>query len=101
MIYIAQLIYLHEGQEDSFNDFESYAIPIIANYNGELLFRLRPNENSYIKLGSIEKPYEIHLIKFDCENNFIEFMEDEDRKKYLHLRDKSIKVSYLIKGEML
>lgn len=37
MIYITQLIYIVEGREDIFDQFESVAIPIIAKYNGELL----------------------------------------------------------------
>ena len=101
MLYITQLIYIHEGQEDAFNEFESHAIPIIANYNGELVLRVRPESNSYIEIGSIEKPYEIHLISFENETDFVDFMADEERKKYLHLKEKSIKVSFLIKGEKL
>ena len=101
MLYITQLIYIHEGQEDAFNEFESHAIPIIANYNGELVLRIRPESNSYIEIGSIEKPYEIHLIRFESETDFINFMADEERKKYVHLKEQSIKVSFLVKGEKL
>lgn len=100
MIYITQLIYLNDNQEDTFNEFESHAIPIIAKYNGELIIRVRPSENDFIEI-SVEKPYEIHIITFKSEFDFKCFMEDEERKKYLHLKEKSIKESFLIKGSKL
>jgi uncharacterized protein (DUF1330 family) len=100
MIYITQLIYINENQEDIFNEFESHAIPIIPKYNGELVIRVRPSENDFIEI-SIEKPYEIHIIKFESEFDFKCFMEDEERKSFLHLKEKSIKESFLIKGLML
>lgn len=36
MIFITQLIYLLEGQESVFEEFETIAIPIISKYNGKL-----------------------------------------------------------------
>jgi hypothetical protein len=101
MIYITQLIYINEGQEDAFNEFEAKAIPIIANYKGELVLRVRPEENAFIEIGSIEKPYEIHLVSFPFEENFNAFLADEERKSFFHLKEKSIKASFLIKGKKL
>jgi hypothetical protein len=46
MIYITQLIYIQEGKENIFNQFEDIAIPIILKYNGKLLLRVRPGENT-------------------------------------------------------
>lgn len=100
MIYITQLIYIKDNEELIFQQFENIAIPIIAKYNGQLLLRVRPNENSMIEM-SIEKPYEIHVVKFDAETDFKSFMQDEERKQFLHLKEKSIKSSILIKGEKL
>jgi hypothetical protein len=45
MIYITQLIYIIPGQEAVFEQFEQVAIPLIAKYNGNYLFRLRPEAN--------------------------------------------------------
>ena len=101
MIYITQLIYIHEGQEAAFNEFESHAIPIIANYRGELVLRIRPEKDQFIEIGSVERPYEIHLISFETEADFSAFLVDKHRKKFLHLKEKSMKVSFLIKGEKL
>jgi len=97
MIYITQLIYIIDGQENIFDQFEDVAIPIIAKYNGRLLFRVRPNGNSFIG-PQLDKPYEIHLVEFDSEQDFENFKKDEERKNFLHLKEKSIKASTLIQG---
>jgi len=97
MIYITQLIYIREGQEQVFDQFEHIAIPTIAKYNGRLLLRVRPNENSFIE-HSIDKPYEIHVVEFDSKQDFDNFKEDEERKKFLHLKEQSIRASILIQG---
>lgn len=97
MIYITQLIYIKEGQENVFHEFEEIAIPIISRYNGRLLLRIRPGENTFIEY-SIDKPYEIHLVEFDSEQDFENFKQDKERMKFLHLKDQSIKASILFKG---
>src|SRR6267154_5494555 len=100
MIYITQLIYLKAGQEDVFDQFEAIAIPIIAKYNGRLLLRVRPPDHSFIE-HHIDRPYEIHLVEFDSDQDFENFKQDEERKKFLHLKDQSIKASILIQGTKL
>jgi uncharacterized protein (DUF1330 family) len=100
MIYITQLIYIIEGQEKVFDEFESIAIPTILKYNGKLLLRVRPTENNFIE-SHIEKPYEIHFVEFVTQQDFDNFMKDEERKKFLHLKEQSIKTSILIKGTKL
>lgn len=100
MIYVTQLIYIRPGQESVFHEFEDIAIPIIARYNGKLLLRVRPNEDSFVE-HTIEKPYEIHLVSFEHERDLENFGKDEERKKFLHLKEQSIKSSILIKGTKL
>lgn len=100
MLFLTQLIYIIEGQEAVFHQFEDIAIPAISKYNGRLLLRVRPNINSFIE-HSIDKPYEIHLVEFDTEQDFKNFMQDEERKKFLHLKEQSIKASILIQGTKL
>lgn len=97
MIYITQLIYIIPGQEAVFNQFEDIAIPIISKYNGRLLLRVKPATEAFIELH-VEKPYEIHLVAFDTEMDFENFMRDDERKKFLHLKQQSIRESVLIKG---
>ena len=97
MIYITQLIYIREGKEKIFHEFEDVAIPLISKYNGQLLLRIRPEEDCFIE-NKIDEPYEIHLVEFESEQDFVNFMHDEERKKFLHLKEQSIKSSLLIKG---
>jgi uncharacterized protein (DUF1330 family) len=97
MIYITQLIYIIAGQETILDQFEAIAIPTISKYNGRLLLRVRPPANSFIE-HHIEKPYEIHFVEFDTEQDFENFKEDEERRKFLHLKEQSIKASILVQG---
>jgi len=100
MIYITQLIYIIPGQESVFHQFEDIAIPIISKYNGRLLLRVRPTDHSFIE-HHLDKPYEIHLVEFDSEQDFKNFMQDEERKRFLHLKEQSIKASILFQGTKL
>jgi len=100
MIYIMQLIYIKEGQEKIFHQFEDIALPIIVKYNGKLLLRVRPSQESFIEYH-IDKPYEIHLVEFETEKDFENFKLDEERKQFLHLKEQSIKTSILIQGVKL
>jgi uncharacterized protein (DUF1330 family) len=97
MIYLTQLIYIKKDQEEVFDQFEAVAIPTILKYNGRLLLRVRPGEKSFIE-GDMEKPYEIHLVEFRSEQDFENFKKDEDRKKYLHLKEQSVERTILIQG---
>lgn len=100
MVFITQLIYILNGQETIFNQFEAIAIPLISKYNGRLLLRVRPGEDAFIE-SNIEKPYEIHVVEFETDNDFSNFMQDEERKGFLHLKEQSIKSVLLIKGAKL
>ena len=100
MVYITQLIYIIKGQEEVFDEFEAVAIPIIARYNGRMLFRVRPNDNAYIG-NALEKPYEIHLVEFNSMQDFENFKRDESRKTFLHLKERSVKAVMMIQGAKL
>lgn len=97
MIVITQLIYVIEGQEQVFDEFESIAIPIILKYNGCLLFRVRPTKDNFIE-SHMDQPYEIHLVEFETQQDFDNFKQDEERRKFLHLKEQSIKASIIIQG---
>src|SRR5689334_20388995 len=100
MIYITQLIYIKPGQESVFDQFESIAIPTILKYNGRLLLRVRPGDGAFIE-HHIDKPYEIHFVEFETDQDFENFKQDEERKKFLHLKEQSITSSILIQGRKL
>jgi hypothetical protein len=100
MIYITQLIYLVPGQQKVFDQFEDIAIPIISKYNGRLTLRVRTDQNSFIGPHA-ERPYEIHVVEFNTEEDFENFKKDEERKKFLHLKEQSIQASVMILGRKL
>lgn len=100
MISIVQLIYVKAGQEKIFDQFEDVAIPIIAKYNGKFLLRVRPTPESVIE-AAMERPYEIHLTEFASDADFQNFMQDEERKKFLHLKEISVESSILYVGTKL
>jgi hypothetical protein len=100
MIYITQLIYIVPGQEEVFDQFEAVAIPLILKYNGRMLLRVRTSESSFIGPYP-DKPYEIHVVEFDSELDFQNFGRDEERKKFLHMKEQSIRASILFKGSKL
>lgn len=97
MIFLTQIIYLHPGEEDVLDEFESIALPAMAKYKGDLLMRLRPSVDQFIE-GSMLPPYEVHLVSFPGENELKAFLMDEERQKYLHLKDKAIQSSLIYKG---
>lgn len=98
-LIFTQLIYLKPGGATAFEAFEAVAIPLIAKYNGQLLFRVRPGAGAFIE--GIEQPYEIHLVSFPTEADFEAFGRDPERKTVLHLKDQSVEKIVLIKGTAL
>ena len=100
MIYITQLIYLKEGQEEAFYEFENVVLPLLWKYNGQLLLRLRPTNSTFVD-NSIEPPFEIHLVAFENEEGLAGYTHDETRKSYLHLKEQSVKSVVLIKGSQV
>ena len=97
MIYITQLIFVKEGKEEKFLEFESHAIPLMQKYNGKIIYRIRPSRENFIEAGT-ELPYEVHFISFDSEQHLAEFMKDDNRLKFMHLKDESVKSVLLVKG---
>lgn len=100
VIHLTQLIYLRSGREDTFDEFESVAIPLIAKHGGTLLLRLRPGEEAFIE-GTVRRPYEIHLVEFPSDQRFQAFMADEERGAVVDKKELSVESSVLIKGSRI
>ncbi|NCT93391.1 MAG: DUF1330 domain-containing protein [Chitinophagaceae bacterium] len=100
MIYITQLIYLQAGQEAVFEAFEEMALPLIPRYGGTLCLRIRPDKAAWIA-GAMEQPYEIHLVSFPDQDSIDAFMQDDGRKQFLHLKEQSIRMAWLIQGRKI
>ena len=100
MIYITQLVFVKNGKEAVFHKFEDFVIPLITKYNGRMMYRVRPAENSFVSALE-ERPYEIHIVSFDSEQDFQNFMRDDSRLNYIHLKDESVKSTVIVKGVKL
>ena len=62
----------------------------MSKYRGELLLRLRPRQEQKIE-GSLEPPFEVHLVSFTSEEALTAYMKDGERLKYLHLKEQAIR----------
>lgn len=100
MLYYTQLIFIKDGQEEQFNLFESYVLPLLEKHNGTLLYRVRPTDDSVIE-ANMDKPYEVHLVSFPTREDFEGYAKDNDRLKYMHLKEAAIEKALLIEGKML
>ena len=100
MIYLTQIIYIHPEAESTFNEFESIVIPSMTKYGGTMMLRIKPTPDGIIQ-HSIEIPYEIHIVSFETETGLSSYMQDPERKKFLYLKDQSVKISYIYKGVQL
>ncbi len=100
MIYITQLIFVKEGKEAIFHEFEANVLPLIEKFNGKLLYRVRPDDSAYVVAES-EKPYEIHFVSFEAESDLQAYMKDDGRLKFIHLKNESVQSMLLVKGDKM
>lgn len=96
-VYYTQLIFIREGKEDTFREFEDHVLPLLAKYNGELIYRARPSRDSVIE-STVGHPYEVHLISFATREDFDAYARDEERQKHRPLKDESVERVLLIEG---
>lgn len=89
MVTITQFVYVKEGQELVFQEFESLVLPLLSRYNGKLLLRLRTDREQLIE-GELDAPYEIHLVRFVSEADMAAYLSDPVRIQFLHLKDESV-----------
>ena len=100
MIYLTVLLFIKEGKEHIFKEYESLVLPIIYDYNGKLIYRIRPTHDSFINAEE-EVPYEIHFISFETDEDFVNFINDDKRKRFVNLKEDSIKSTFISKGEKI
>jgi len=99
MIYITQLIYVKPGMEEVFHAFESEAIPLLKEYSGKIIQRIRPTQECFIE-GEDLKPYEVHLVSFKSEDDLVAFSKDPRRAGFIHLKEESVSSILMYKGEI-
>ena len=97
MIFITALIYIYEGSEEAFQEYESLVLPLLAAFKGQLHHRIRcPREAD----KSIEdQPYEIHVLSFESEQDFQNYLGDKRRLSLEPLKKKTIKSTSLYRGQ--
>ena len=100
MIYITAFFFVSEGKEDLFQDYEQKVLPLMDDYNGNLIYRIRLGENNFIT-SSEEMPYEIHFISFSTDQDFFSYVNDERRQKYMGQKEEAIRSTFLVKGEKI
>lgn len=101
MIYITQLIFIKPGKEEIFLEFEKFAIPLLEKYNGKVLYRIRPDKANFIDNDKTKVPYEIHFISFESEGDLTGFLKDDERSKFIHLKEESVESVLLVKGRKM
>jgi hypothetical protein len=61
------------------------------------MLRVKPGTDAFVECN-IERPFEIHLVQFESEQDFEGFLKDKQREQFLHLKQQSIKSVFLTKG---
>ena len=100
MVYITQFVYLKTDGEDDFNRYEALVLPLLNEYNGTLLHRIRCDKACRID-GLAAVPYEIHLLSFNSDADLEAFTNNPIRKEYAYLKENSVAETVLIKGEKI
>ncbi|PSR53781.1 DUF1330 domain-containing protein [Adhaeribacter arboris] len=94
-LYLTLFLYLHEGEEATFLEYEDQVLPMLAKYKGELIYRIRPEITNFVQ-PSAEYPYEIHLISFSSAQDFENFRQDKERLALFPLFQKSVRKVLLL-----
>jgi len=97
MIYYTQLIYIKPGCEQEFHAFEDKVLPLLQNHNGELVYRIRPQESAFVA-STRELPYEIHLVTFGNKADFEGYKTDPQRLEFMDMKNRSVDKIILIEG---
>ena len=96
MIHITQFVYVREGKEAIFHEFEARVLPLLEHHGGKLLLRIRPTADHFIA-GELDPPYEIHLVSFEDEPGLQAYTNDPERQKWLSMKEESITNIIIVK----
>jgi uncharacterized protein (DUF1330 family) len=99
MVVITQLLYIHAGKEAAFDEFEAAVIALMGKHGGELLLRLRPTQEDMIA-GSMELPYEVHLVRFPSDEALAAYAADPERQRLLHRKKESVRSEFVVRGSV-
>ncbi len=100
MIYITAFLFVKKGKEAVFKTYESLVLPILNTYNGTLIYRMRPTQENFVTFED-DLPYEVHFISFNSDEDFMSFINDEERKRFNNLKEDSIRSTFITKGKKI
>ena len=95
---ITQLIYLNEGGEKDFLEYESIVLPLLEKYNGKLKYRVRPSRESFIYPFDDELPFEIHIVSFGTAADLENYKQDPIRIKHQELFQRAVKRAVILES---
>ena len=89
-------LYINEGREQEFDQFETAAAQVMKRYGGGIDRRIK------IALSAADdQPYEIHVVSFPDERSFQNYRSDPDLQALSDLRTKAIRETKLWFGSEL
>lgn len=97
-LVITLMVYLKEGKENLFLQYEEEALPFLDKYNGKLEYRIRPHNSCHV-IDVNPKPYEIHILSFKKMKDFHNFSKDQDRLLLADMYHESVEVTMMIQGQ--
>ena len=77
--------------------FEDKVLPFLKKHNGELIYRVKLDKELVLET-SIGNPDELHIVTFATQEDFINYKNDDERLKYLSLKEASVEKIILIEG---
>ena len=98
-LFVTQLIFLREGQRESFEEYEDAVIPLLEKYRGQLMYRIKCHED-YVQCRLNEMPHEIHIISFPNQAALKNYLEDPKRQELANLREGIVRQDLSILGRL-
>ena len=96
-IYMTVLIYLKEGQESLFHDYERQAAKVMMRHNGRFEQIIKPN----IVNGDLPLPDEIHVLSFATPDGFSSYRQDPASQALAPMRLASVEKAIFLQGTTL
>ena len=94
-ILVVQLVWVHRGQEAAFDAYEAVAIPLLPEYGGTLLARMKPTAEQCREAG-VDGPSEVHVMRFASREAMARFSADPRRVALLPNKEAAVRSSLLL-----
>jgi len=93
-LYLTVLLYLKDGKQEQFYDYERRVKPVIESYGGQFEKVIKPTH----VVGDIPMPDEIHLLSFPSEQSFQSYRDDPALPEIAALRAEAVEQTIIISG---